>query len=258
MNRIPVGYQVKIRRKRPKVVILFLFFFVSGLSFFLIRPNFDKVKTFFSKSDRIVDSVKVSDKILVNLQEKIKEDVFEKSISNNNEKQNTENPIQFKPINDIEQTQKNLKTNIPNPVTIENIESVSPEQSNVFDENESEEFVPKEVEEENKELDTLNLLSEKQGNTTVLIKDTLKSIEYKYYVIVGSVKTKEEAKLQQKKYLSMAENTDIIFESSINRYRISLGTYSGFKQASVKSKAFHAKHPNYKTWIWKTIPVTEE
>ncbi len=56
----------------------------------------------------------------------------------------------------------------------------------------------------------------------------------------------------------MEENTDIIFESNINRYRISLGTYSGFKQASVKSKAFQAKHPNYKTWIWKTTPVTEK
>ncbi len=258
MNRIPVGYQVRIKRKRPRVVILFLILLIVGLSFFLIKPDFDKVRSFFTKSDSIVDTVKVSDKISVNIQEKIEEDIFEKSISNNNEKQITEKSIQFKPINDIDEINANLKTNIPNPEASEKVEPLSLTQSNIFDENNSEETVPKKVEGDDKELDTLNLLSDKPGNTIELIKDTSKIIEYKYYVIVGSVKSREAAEVQQKKYLSMAENTDIIFESNINRYRISLGTYSGFKQASVKSKTFQAKHPNYKTWIWKSILVTEE
>jgi hypothetical protein len=73
----------------------------------------------------------------------------------------------------------------------------------------------------------------------------------KYYIIVGSVKTEASAKREQKRFSKKGITTSIIYVTSNNRYRISLGEFSSAKQAQNFYFDIQSKHGNVEAWVWE-------
>jgi len=73
----------------------------------------------------------------------------------------------------------------------------------------------------------------------------------KYYIIIGSVKSKTSAQKEQKRYAAKGITTDILYVSKMDRYRISIGGFSSAKAAQDFFTDFQNKHGTMDAWVWE-------
>ena len=258
-----IGYQTKIRRRWKRWVFPFLLVLAIGSSVYYIISDFDNLKTFFATHENTMpDEQELNTAVVIPKEKKQEAESFEEITDSVIEEQEEDKQVIFEGVNENINVTESIEIQDENPKIKEKEEVVVLTQSAVFDESEQEETEPLVTESEFDidEKETVIVAKDTAMIETETEDDVLPTVKKKesYYVIVGSVVSKEAADKQQQKFLTMSEKTDVIYESSNKRYRISLGCYPEFKQASAKSKSFQAKHPSYKTWIWKTALTSGE
>ncbi|MCD4795044.1 MAG: SPOR domain-containing protein [Bacteroidales bacterium] len=255
MNRPPIGYHSKIRRKWYRVIIPVMIILLTVFVIYLFKQDFNNLKDLFA----LFDKTEVEEAPLINKSNDIIQvtDTGE-NISYFNERHVTdklkeEDTVIFEEIKENIDNYSSEQKSVSDPEIKSEKEIVNLSSVNVPDGKKHGESDSNTIETEKNYFETENLRSvfDKPEEEMKSDKDTTKLKKDKYYIIVSSVKSKEAAEKQQKKFLAISVKTDVIYVQSNNRYRISLGTFSSFKEASAKSKAFQSKHPNYKTWIWK-------
>lgn len=251
MTKPLIGYHSKINRKRPIAIILVLIILLAVIIIFLLKPDFNNLKEFYASYDKnelieIPESNKSNEILQAN---DIEEDIsnFDEKLGTN--ELNKENPVIVEEIIDISSEQK-FKSSLK---TIEDKDTLNLSSENISEKKTDAKSDSNTIKKEKNYVETENLKTilnnlEEESKSE---EDTFELKKDKYYIIISSVNSKEAAEKQQKKFLDMSVKTDVIYVPSNNRYRISLGTYSNFKNASAKSKAFQSKYPAYKTWVWK-------
>ncbi len=118
------------------------------------------------------------------------------------------------------------------------------------------------VNEENSNIEEDNSQSEDAvENNTEVVEDNTNDVSVntntssatsgKYYIIIGSVKTKAAADREQKRYAAKGISTTAIYADKLDRYRISIGEFSSAKAAQDFFKEFENKHGNIEAWVWE-------
>lgn len=251
MTKPLIGYHSKKRRKWPRVIVLVFIIFIAFISIILLKPDFNNLKKFYASSDKnelteIPESNKSNDIINAN--------DTQDNTSYLNEKLDTKEPNQ----EDLSIIKENFDNSSEQKFNsslkiVENKDTLNLSSEKISEKKTDAKSDSNTIKKEKVYLETENLKSglNKLEEESKSAEDTFELKNDKYYIIISSVDSKEAADKQQQKFLNMSVKTDVIYVPSNNRYRISLGNYTNFKEASAKSKAFQSKYPAYKTWVWK-------
>ena len=73
----------------------------------------------------------------------------------------------------------------------------------------------------------------------------------KYYIIIGSVKSKMSAQKEQQRFVKKGITTNIIYVPHMERFRISIGEFSSAKAAQDFFANFQNKHGSIDAWVWE-------
>lgn len=252
MHKLPIGYRSKIRRKRPGLIIFALIVLIAGITLILFNVDLNNLKDFYVSSNeeeltQIPSTVTVKSNNTIQVNDTIENNSYinKNLVSNEQIPEDLIFPEEIKETDDTSNEQI-LKLNQEIFKDKKDVTVIdTKKEANVDSDSNA-------IKKEKNNLESKNLrsISDKSADpNSEDIKSELK--KDKYHIIISSVESKEAAEKQQKIFSAMSIKTDIIYIPSKNRYRLSLGTFSSFKEASSKSKTFQSKHTDYKTWVWK-------
>lgn len=108
----------------------------------------------------------------------------------------------------------------------------------------------KNVQEDNQTED-IPEVAENNSSKTVVNTNSSSAKSGKYYIIIGSVKSKKSAQKEQERYAVKGITTDILYVAKMDRYRISIGEFSSAKAAQDFFTNFENKHGTMDAWVWE-------